>query len=266
MADRRNWPFLSILAWPEGWDRDRVADLLTRAGGLDVATLRLRLARPPPLVLDQVEPAAAAAVIEALLGAGGDGFAFTLADLAAPGPALLVRDLGVVEGALQLQPQEGRATALPFNAVQVIVRAHLSQVVTRRHQPPILSSLVGRFRTWDGIKAEIESQTFKDVATSDKLDLHTVSGPIYRIDADRFGFAVLGELRGHGDKANMDRLLELLGRLCPDAVIDVYFKLWRPPPGCDRLRLPGPRLKAVDPAFEFYSRWAAIAWRRAMTP
>ncbi len=70
MAERRNWPFLSILAWSEGWDRDQVADLLARAGGLDIATLRLRLARPTPLMLDQVEPAAAAAVIEALALAG----------------------------------------------------------------------------------------------------------------------------------------------------------------------------------------------------
>lgn len=250
MADSQTWPFLSIVAWPDGWDRNRVADLLAQSGGLDGASLRLRLGQAPPMVLERVEPAAAAAMIKALIAAGGDGFAFTLADLAAPGPAMTVRDLGIVEGALQVQLRQGPAKSLGFEAVKVVVRAHLSQTVTRRSEPP----------------RHVESTVVKDVETSDKLDLHTADGGIYRIDGDRFGFAVLGELRGQGDKANMDRLVELLGHLCRDAVIDTFFRLWRPPPGFDGLRLAGPKFDAVDPAFEFYSRWAAMMWRRAAPP
>ncbi len=263
-ADKDSWPFLSIVAWPEGWDREQVVQLLAGPGGPDLATLRLRLGQEPPMVLDRAEPAAARAMIDALLAHGGDGFTFTLDDLARPGATLRIRTMSVVEGALQVQLWQGLGTTLAFGSVQVIVRAHLSETVTIRvNRPKLWRTRLGA-RSLELIKAEIEATVQKDVRTSDKLDLHTGGGTIYQVDGDRFAFEVLGDLRGHSDKANMDSLTELLAHLCPDAVIDTFFKLWRPPHGANRLRLPHMRLDAEDTAFAFYSRWGALTYRHVM--
>ena len=232
------WPFLSIVSWPDGWDRARVASLLAGPGGLDAATLRLRLGQSPPMVLERCDPGAAAAMIRILVAAGGDGFTFTHDDLAGLGATMNVRNLSVTEGALEVELREGITTQLRFETVQVIVRAHLGRTVVRDRPVPRIGTLAGRFRTRDAIKAEIESSVVKDVETSDKLDIHTSHGGIYQIDGDHFGFDALGVLRGHSDKANMDAMVELLGHLCQDAVTDTFFKLWRPPPGFETLRLP----------------------------
>ncbi len=261
-AEMDSWPFLSIVAWPEGWDREHVAELLAGAGGLDVATLRLRLGQEPPMVLQRIEPAAAQAMLEALLAQGGDGFTFTLDDLARPGPTLTIRTMHVIEGALQVELWQGLRTTLPFRSIQVIVRAHLSETVITRRNPPTFPTMRQHTRTWDSIKAEIEATVQKDVRTSDKLDLHTADGTVYQVDGHRFAFDVLGDMRGHSDKANMDSLTDLLAHLCPDAVVDNFYSLWRPPPGVDRLRLPHTRRDREDAVFAFYSRWAALTYRR----
>lgn len=261
VAEKESWPFLSIVACPEGWQREDVARLLAGPGGMDQATLRMRLGREPPMVLERIEPAAARAMAEALRGHGGDAFTFTFDDLTRPGPTLKIRSMGVDEGRIDLELWQGLSTALPFNAVQVLVRAHLSERVTVRREPPKTMRLGRRLRTWDMIKAEAEATVEKDVRTSDKLDLHTTDGSVYQVDGDRFSFEVLGDLRGHGDKANMDSLVELLAHLCPDAIVDEFFKLWRPPPGAQRLEVPHTRLDPEDATFEFYSRWAALTYR-----
>lgn len=256
--------FLSLVAWSGGYDREQLARLLAHFQALDLPTLRLRLGQAPPMVLERVKPAAATGMIDALVAAGGDGFAFTLDDLAALGPTLGIKELSAVEGALEVELREGLQTRLDFSTIQIIVRAHLRETVVKRREPPIFPSTVRPMRTMDSIKAEIESSVTRDVQTSDQLDIHTTDGSIYRIDGDRFGFGVLGELRGHGQKANMDSLLDLLCHLCPDAVVDTYFKLWRPPPGHEQLRLPEGS-ESGSPAFDFYSRWAAISYRHVMT-
>jgi hypothetical protein len=175
------WPFLSIVAWPDGHDREDVAQLLAPYGGLDLPTLRLRLGQSPPMVLEQVEPAAGRAMIDALAAGGGDGFTFTLEDLEALGPTLKIRDLRVAEGALAIELRDGLSTTLPFPRVQILVRAHLSRTVTRRRVTPRFTSIQLRGRTRDSIKAEIESRVTRDVETSDKLDLHAVDGTVYQI-------------------------------------------------------------------------------------
>ena len=166
---------------------------------------------------------------------------------------------------LAVELREGITTSIPFGDVLVLVRAHLHETVLGRGPPPRLSmTTLGRVRTWDSIKAQIESAVTKEVETSDKLDVHTTDGSVYRIDGDRFAFQVLGDLRGHTDKANMDSLVELLDHLCPDAVVDTFFKLWRPPPGHHRLRVPHGQRR--DQAFDFYSRWATLTYRHVLGP
>lgn len=260
------WPFVSIVAWPEGLDREGVAQLLAQARGLDVATLRLRLGQQPPMVLERVEPVAAGEMVSLVAQRGGDAFAFRLEDLAGLGPTLKLKEIRVVEGALDVDLWEGLSTTLPFGRVQFLIRAHLSRT-TRVHRAPPgpLRTTPGLRQTWDSVKAEIEASVEHRIQTSDKLELHTADRSVYQVDGDRFSFSVLGDLRGHADKANMDSLTELLGHLCPEAVVDDYFKLWRPPPGYQTLRVPGARAgRPDDAAFTFYSRWVALTYRHVL--
>ena len=99
---------------------------------------------------------------------------------------------------------------------------------------------------------------------SDKLDVHTTDGRVFQVDGDKFGYRVLGDLRKHGDKANMDAMLELLSHLAPDEIVDPYYSLWSAPPGHDRLRLPMMKINNDDPRFAFYSRWVALMYRQIM--
>ena len=253
-AELRRWPFLSIVAWPQGWGRSDVAALLAEPGGLDAPTLSMRLGQKPPMVLERVEPSVAPSMIAALIERGGDGFLFTLADLAGPGATLGIRDLTVGEGILHVDLREGLQTTLRVETVQVLVRARLVSSVRGPRRPVKLTGARVRQRSWDSIKAEVESSGDREVSSSDKLDLHTSDGSVYQIDGDRFAYQALGALRGHSDNANMDSMCELLAHLCRDAVVDTYYELWRPPPGHEKLVDPNPR-------FAFYSRWAALVYR-----
>ncbi len=72
------------------------------------------------------------------------------------------------------------------------------------------------------------------------------------------------QARFSSDNVNIDRMCELMSHLAPDAVIDPYFSLWSAPPGYQRLRLKNMRINNDDPAFAFYSRWAALLYRHVM--
>ncbi len=260
------WPFLSVVAWPEGWDRASVAQLLAGFGAMDLPTLNLRLGQKPPMVLNHVDPSVAPAMIAALVDRGGDGFSFTLDDLARLGPTMRIADLAVGEGTLDIKLHDGLETSIRSATVDVIVRARIVSTVTRINPVRRPMSLSSRpYRTLNMIKDEIKSQTTKEIQTTELLDLHTGDGSVYRIDGRRFGYKALGAMRGHSDKANMDSMLELLTHVCPDAVVDTYYELWRPPPGHRKLRVPGMKAARDDPAFVFYSRWAALTYRHVMS-
>ena len=118
-AELTTWPFLSIVAWPEGWDRTSVAELLAGYGALDLPTLNMRFGQKPPMVLNRVEPAVAAAMIAALVERGGDGFRFTLDDLARLGPTLRIANVAVGEGTLELKLHAGAVPADPVEQAAV---------------------------------------------------------------------------------------------------------------------------------------------------
>jgi hypothetical protein len=281
-------PFLTVIAWPEGWDREAVAQLLAGEAGLDLPTLRLRLGRAPPMIIGQVDAPAAAAAVAALTARGGDAFAPTLADLAALGPTLKIKDMRLVDSELEVDLWNGLSTTIRREQVQILIRAHLRKSAPAAGHPSMYApgrpASGGRVHFVGGVGLGIglgamglaaaygasyaANASFgdvrRDVRTSDKLDIHTPDGSVYQIDGDRFAYLILGELRGQGDKANMDKMCELLTHLAPDPIVDPYFPLWRAPAGYQRLRLPEMKRNQDDPAFAFYSRWAALMYRHVM--
>ncbi len=282
-------PYLSVIAWPDGWTKEQVVDLLARKSGMDAPTLKFRVGQAPPMILGQVDPAAAKMAMDAIIEHGGDAFAPTLDQLTSLGPTLKIKDLRLEDGKLVVDLWRGPSAAIRREQVQILIRAHLDKS-TLTHLPRASSGIgilgASTARPGPGQRsmvayglggaaglavaygagyiANASDYVEKITETSDKLDIHTTDGLVYQLDGDKFGYNILGELRGHSDKANMDAMCELLTHLAPEPIVDPYFSLWRTPAGYKRLRLPDMKINNDDPEFAFYSRWAALLYRHLM--
>ena len=283
MSSMRAEPYVTVVAWPSGRAVHEVLAALLPLTGSDMRTLELRAKGEPPLILGRFPPAVAARVLAGLIELGGDGFTVSMEQLAALGPSRKIRDMRVTDGGLALELWRGPPETLALDRIEILVRAHLSDKLQRSlGEPPggairlppselglsfasprLVRVLGGRYY---GMATASDPEPPEAVRTSDKLDIHTTDGRVLQIDGDKFGFRVLGDLRGHGDKANMDRTLELLGHIAPKAIVDPYFPLWRRPPGADRFRLPRMHVDNEDPRFAFYSRWTATLYRHLLHP
>ncbi len=264
--------------------REDVAGLIADAARLDRHTVQLRLGKAPPTILGLFPRTVADLAIVAMQRRGGDGFAVAMSDLESLGPTLKIRDLRLADGVILAELWRGPAVKIKPQEIQVLVRARMSErqpaaIPTSleashlmRWSPPgrlapLAWSNVGAFGLAAGLGYAYE---FGDAAErvgqsetrlSHKLDLHTNNGKVYQIDGDKFGFKVLGELRGHSDNQNIDAMCELFVTLNREAIVDPYFSLWSPPVGYERLRLPMMKVNNEDPAFAFYSRWTTLMYR-----
>jgi hypothetical protein len=285
--DTETRPFLTIVDWPPECGRDDVARLLAEHAGFDEATMRLRLGKAPPMIVGQFDTAVASRGAQVIVAAGGDAFLTSFAELRALGPTLKIRELAIEKGNLAVRLWRGLTTTIRREQIQILIRAHLSST-TRREIASAHRTLLGASTARDpgaaipyvgvamaggsglalgfalGHFMNAGGATEQSVVTSDKLDIHTTNGSVYQIDGDKFGYGVLGSLRGHSDRANMDAMCELLTHLAPNPIVDTFFPLWKPPPVVHRLRLPDERINNDDPAFAFYSRWAALMYRHVV--
>ncbi|MDY7110670.1 MAG: hypothetical protein SYC29_18715 [Planctomycetota bacterium] len=278
-------PFLTLITPPEGADREATARLLAEATGYDATTLRMRLGQPPPMIAGEFEPHAARRAVDSIVRHGGDAFAPTLGDITALGPTRKVRDLRLGGAGLEIDLWRGPSTTVAPREVRIIVRGAMSESKTTGRALTALDVLgastanprtagmavgwgvggayglaFGLYRSWQSGEFRPE----RTIHASHKLDFHTTDGRVFQIDGDKFGYGILGRLRGYSDNENIDRMCELFVHLNPDAVVDPYFRLFRPPSGHKRLRLPDMKINKDDPAFAFYSRWAALMYRHVM--
>jgi hypothetical protein len=282
----KNPAFLSLILWPEAFSEDEKASLLAEHVPADSHTARMWVKREPPAILATLAPDVAARVVAAVEGAGGDAFAPTLADIEALGPTLKIRDMRLYEGGIVVDLWRGPTTRIERGDVQVLVRAKLSETTRKAKPPPLSMAHRGSWIRSAGIAGTIGwgwggsygmaaglylSHVMADsgaaetaIRTSAKLDLHVADGSVYQVDGDKFGFRILGDRRAMSDNVNIDRMCELMAHLCPDEIVDPYFSLWHPPAAHERLRLPQMKVNRDDPAFAFYSRWAALMYRHLM--
>jgi hypothetical protein len=270
--------YLSPITWPPGLSREQLVSLLAGCG-LDEPTMRLRTAITPPGILGLYDGAIALAAARAVVEAGGDAFAPSLAEIEGLGATWKIRELRLEGGALHADFWRGGAMAIRPTEIQILVRAKLSEKGTKPEIPPPALARPGRlvplapvsvgaygvavhlYAQWmQGGRSEPE----RTLKTSDKLDIHLGDGLVAQIDGDKFGFGILGDLRGHSDHVNIGRTCELLVHLAPHAVVDPYFSYWRAPGDYKRLRLPDMRINNDDPAFAFYSRWSALMYRHVV--
>ena len=267
--------FLSIIAWPPDATRDDIVALISgsdttpasvQGHALTPETVRLRAGMRPPMVMGLIDRGSADAACGRIRDGRGDAFACSLRDLASLGHTLKIRDLALIDGDLDVTLWHGPSARIPRNRIFCLIRAHLSETANVRlpaqceFRPHVSAAGMMGFGLPVRLTDVVSTKTTK-TTTSDKLDIHTTDGSVFQLDGDKFGYSVLGDLKGHSDNQNMDRMLELLQHLAPNAIADMYFSLWTAPPGHHKLRLAGAAINREDPAFAFYSRWCALMYR-----
>jgi hypothetical protein len=265
--DALDRPYLTVVMLPEGMSRQQAATVLAAGGAIDEPTAYHRLAKEPPMILGQFDPGPAHRAAIDMVKAGGDAMCTTLDDLARVGETRRIKDLRIGQGGIEYDLWRGEGGFLAFDAMKVLVRARLRSTSVRAVDPgPNVGFNVGGQLDagvdFDGPDAGTTS--IKTTHFSDKLDIHAYDGGVYQIDGDKFGYSVLGDLRGHSDGENMDQMCALLQHLASHAIVDDFYSLFKPPPGFNRIRLPRMKLQQEDPAFVFYSRWTAMVYRHVM--
>lgn len=285
MASQQNndSAFLTAILWPKDVERDAVVRAMAQQSGLDEHTLRLKSRQHPPAILAMVPQEVARRALTALLEHGGDGFAPTMNDLHALGPTLKIKDLRLESGGFVAELWRGATQRIEPKEILALIRGQLSEVKVDP-MPELSFDYIGQglsaraYSTYSfggsygaAVRFSIDyADDFSNargrriITTSSKLDIHTHDGRVFQIDGDKFGYRILGEQRGHSDLVNVDRMCELFTHMAPDAVVDPYFSLWHPPPGHDRLRISQRNVNNDDPAFAFYSRWAALMYRHLL--
>lgn len=270
--------FLSVVAWPNGASRDEIAKLLAKATGMEAATARMRLGSQPPLIVGMFDEPVAQHAAEAIEMAGGIAFIATLEAIEALGPTIKIRDMMLNQGRLHLDLWHREPTNIDPKSISLIVRGRHSEkkVQPKATTSPMLTIPTRRYGYFGvggsyGLATSLYfsldstelnfSSANRNFRVSYMIDLHTDDGRVLQIDADKFGFQVLGDQRGQGDMLNTDRLCEMLVNLAPGVTVDPYFSLWRPPVEIGRVRIPEAAHNHDDRAFALYSRWSALLYR-----
>lgn len=279
-ARREVYP--TAIAWSEGCGASGAARLLESTGVIDPATAQRLAARHTPMILGRFDPEQSSKLVTAICNAGGDAFAPSMADIAALGPTLKIRDMRIANGNLDVDIWRGLSTTIRREHVQFLVRGSIkskmkadrAKRVAERASDHVMrvTQFAPRYGTAMRYSAEQSIRRMHDEAArsglkvTEVLDIHTRSGTVFQVDGDKFAFSVLGDMKGHSDNVNMDQLCELIAHISPDEVVDAYFSLFRAPVGYHRLFnfVRGMSRTGEDPAFAFYSRWAALMYRHVM--
>jgi len=288
--------FLSVVTTPQGMSRPAMAKLIAANTGLDEATLRLRLGLVPPLIVGSLDEHAAMQGVRAINTEGGDAFAPTMMDIQSLGPTLKIKDMELRGGRFHIELWRGPAIHLDPREIEIIVRARTPGAAVEQLRYEVtapslgivghsfmggagnlyfalgLGGAYGLAMTLRHFDNDLESGAIDGlpavrtptIMPSHKLDLHILDGRVLQVDGDKFGYRILGELRGHSDNTNIDRMSELFVHLNPDIVVDTYFGAFLPPPSHQRLRLPLMKINNDHVAFAFYSRWCALMYRYVM--
>lgn len=270
MPATRTGLYLTLVTPPEGVESDELARRLVEAELSDLPTVRSRLMRVPPCIIGECLPAVADACAGVVRELGGDAVTVPMKAVERLGGTIRIRDMRIEPGVIEMELWRGQTARIPTERIDVLVRASDTREEStggREMSRTRASMHVARTGpAYSMIRAELDSQASaeKRIVSKDWLDIHTKDGSVFQVDGDKFGFGVLGDMKKQGDRVNMDQLLDLLSHLCPNAVVDTYFPMFKPTSSVKRLKLPGMVINEEDPVFAFYSRWAALVYRYVM--
>jgi len=273
--------YLTAITWPEGLDRTQIAELIAGTGVLDRHTAHMLAARELPIILGQFDRASARRTAAAIGKAGGDAFAPTMAQIARLGPSMKIKEMKLTGGNLDVDIWRGLSTTIRREHIQFLVRGHIRGQESeaqrnRRIADKVRADVADHTRAFrygwyvrqnaENVIDSMNEGNWDSTHDRHVLDIHTTAGTVFQVDGDKFAYTILGEMKQYSDKANMDRLCELISHIAPNDVVDDYFRLFRPPPGHRRLFQLVPELRKTgdDPNFAFYSRWSALLYRHVM--
>ncbi len=291
-----NAAYLTICDWgdrvPSRMDRLR---LLAEAAGLDPEALNFRVAKAAPVVLARVDAATAPSVLSALRERGVSAVAPTGSELRRLSEADLIADMEPLDQGwrVSFRGSDVSAVLTPrtlFLVVHGELGRHRGAAGAEQTKAPAidvpdplgeLESAYRDFAGWGanagGMRGSLDAvrgdagDALPSIArhpvgehVTQVIDLWLRGGTRFRIDGDRFAWRVLGAERGYADAVNARAVIDLLSERAPGAIIDGGFARFScADPAAlklfDRVK-PGRR---VDPAFEFYSRWAFLFFQGA---
>ncbi|MBL1218426.1 MAG: hypothetical protein D8M59_13160 [Planctomycetes bacterium] len=283
--DKHNRTFLSVIRWPDTMDVQQMTARLCDATGRDESIVSRRVRITPPAIIGVLEEDAARSAANVIIELGGSAFSPTIADIEALGPTMKIKDihLGAEGIVFELWRGEERECSIDPDQIDVMVRTRLSEA----HLASPGDSAVGLVLDPGG-SGEVSAgwgfggsyglasamHAYSDMESGEhsgqlklpcKLDIHVKDGRVFQIDAEKFGFQVLGGLKGMRENQKIDKICEWFTSLTQRTILDPFFGYWRPPAGIDRIRIPLMRVNNDDPGFVFYSRWVALLYRHVLS-
>ncbi len=266
---------LSILAWPDGATRDDRIEALVASAGIEPYDARLAAAKDAPCIVGLIDEATAGHVTGALAGYGVTCFAPTAATIRSIPPTLFARRIERQTGGsgqgFKIETWSNQRASISGRDIYLIVRAKLRKRGLGPERTEVDINYYGAAAGPGPGMVTVSEHSKRDPRTSirDILEVYDRRGARFRVDGSKFNFDVLGEMRGHSDNENADRVALMVAGTNPDALVDMAFtefscgpqlakRFLEPLTGPDRMRF------ELDPTFELYSKWCFLM-HKAMT-
>lgn len=283
--DIHNRTFLSIIYWPPGMDEELLAKRLAEVSRQDESVVKRRIKIAPPAIVGVLDQESASSAANVIIEMGGNALSPSLEDIQSLGGTMKIKDIHLGMDGICIDLWRGETRVIDPDNIDILIRTRLSEahlvnpgdsavglITDNLNDSSGIGSAGWGFGGSYGLAAALHA--FGDMFSGEhsgqlklptKLDIHTKDNQVFQVDAEKFGFQVLGDIRGERDNAKMDKMCEWITQLSPHCLIDPYFGYWKAPPGVDRLHLPLMRVNNEDPAFAFYSRWSALLYRHVMS-
>ncbi len=282
--------YLSLLLRPEQLSEEELADVLYELITTDRFALRQQCKQAPPCIIASVPLDEANDAVARLSELGCTVFAPTLAELMSLGPSLQVKFIHLKSHGIQIETWRAGVHIIQPQDIDVIINAKIkveSKKLTHEHDASSILTSRKKLHGSAGMEVlayppqgeepndlDIPSLSSPSRTTTQftcKLDLHVnlfsdrADSQVFHVNADKFGFEVLGLDKEYSDTVNTDKLAEFFAALAPDAAWDSYWEFFKAPHDHHRLRIPKRGINNDHPAFAFYSRWAALMYRYLAT-
>ncbi len=258
--------YLSIVRWPGGYTRQQMVEALVDAAGMDPFVADQRVAKGVPAVVHRLDAALAPDVLKHLHKRNVAALAPARSQMESIAPALkakrLVEAIGSPEPMYMCEMWRDEGRGLLPRELFLIVRARLRRI--ERGRPEAEVDYNYNYATGYAVP-EVHIIRKDKSSLSEVMDLYLRDGSRIRISGDKFNFDVLGDERGLSDNENADKLALKLAEQSPKVLVDTKFAEFICPPDFVlrwRTSTGGKEVRDDHPAFEFYSVWACLVYRR----
>jgi hypothetical protein len=238
--------------------------------GIDPYMAGLRAVQEPPFVGGLVDETVAPDIIARFKSHGTLAFALTqthIQRLPRPLPVKrLVPALGAADPMYMVELWRAEPTGLKSSDIFLLVRGTIDRTSSRTQvtgNGSMMRSMgmgVG-LGIGMGIPGGVEVSHNTQSKFSQLLDIYLNDRTLLRINSDRINFDVLGKDRAFTATENVDKLATRLATEAPNAIVDMGFARFKPPPDVEVESTRTGSLESTTrdrdegSAFDFYSGW-----------